>query len=374
MDNIKNVLSKEELTAFTLRALYAEYGYEKYRMSKFEEYDLYVRNKDFLVSESVITFTDTDGKLLALKPDVTLSILKNAKLQGGAMKVYYNENVYRVSKGTRTYKEIMQVGLECLGDVTEKDLTETVFLAAKSLDVISSQNVLELSNLSLVEAVLDACSVSDSGKADVWTALGEKNLAGVQAVALSEGLTGEKQALLEKLVTTYGKAEKVLPMLDGFCVDDATDKAVKEFKALLTALLEYGVPEKVQVDFSLLGNMKYYNGVAFKGFVEGIPTGVLSGGQYDKLMSAMGKKGKAVGFAVYLDRLERFGTDEKKYDTDVLLVYDESSDAVTVTAAVRSLIESGKTVMTARAADKSVRYRELAKIVNGGIEILEAND
>ena len=111
MDNIKNVLSKEEWTAFTLRALYAEHGYEKYRMSKFDEYDLYVRNKDFLVSESVITFTDTDGKLLALKPDVTLSILKNAKLQGGAMKVYYNENVYRVSKGTRTYKEIMQVGL-----------------------------------------------------------------------------------------------------------------------------------------------------------------------------------------------------------------------------------------------------------------------
>ena len=94
-------------------------------------------------------------------------------------------------------------------------------------------------------------------------------------------------------------------MLDGFCVDDATDKAVKEFKTLLTALLEYGVAEKVQVDFSLLGNMKYYNGVAFKGFVEGIPTGVLSGGQYDKLMSAMGKKGKAVGFAVYLDELNK---------------------------------------------------------------------
>lgn len=305
MDNIKNVLSKEELTAFTLRALYAEYGYEKYRMSKFEEYDLYVRNKDFLVSESVITFTDTDGKLLALKPDVTLSILKNAKLQGGAMKVYYNENVYRVSKGTRTYKEIMQAGLECLGDVTEKDLTETVYLAAKSLDVISSQNVLEISHLSLVEAVLDACLVSEAGKAALWTALGEKNLAGVQAVALSEGLTEEKQALLEKLVTTYGKAEKVLPMLDGFCVDDATDKAVKEFKALLTALQGCGVAEKVQVDFSLLGNMKYYNGVAFKGFVEGIPTGVLSGGQYDKLMSAMGKKGKAVGFAVYLDELNK---------------------------------------------------------------------
>ena len=305
MDNIKNVLSKEEWTAFTLRALYAECGYEKYRMSKFEEYDLYVRNKDFLVSESVITFTDTDGKLLALKPDVTLSILKNAKLQGGVMKVYYNENVYRVSKGTRTYKEIMQVGLECLGDVTEQDLTETVYLAAKSLDVISEQNVLELSHLSLVEAVLKACGLSEVGKAAVWTALGEKNLAAVQAVAQAEGLAEQSQSLLERLVTTYGKAEEVLWALDGFCVDEATESAVQDFKALLTALIARGVAGKMQVDFSVLGNMKYYNGVAFKGFIEGIPTGILSGGQYDKLMSAMGKKGKAVGFAVYLDELNK---------------------------------------------------------------------
>ena len=38
-------------------------------MSKFEEYDFYAVNKDFLVSDSVITFTDTNGKLMALKPD-----------------------------------------------------------------------------------------------------------------------------------------------------------------------------------------------------------------------------------------------------------------------------------------------------------------
>ena len=47
-------------------------------MSRFEEYDLYVANKDFLISDEVITFTDRSGRLLAMKPDVTLSIIKNA--------------------------------------------------------------------------------------------------------------------------------------------------------------------------------------------------------------------------------------------------------------------------------------------------------
>lgn len=41
-------------------------------MSKFEEYDFYAENRSFLHSEAILTFTGLDGKLLALKPDVTL--------------------------------------------------------------------------------------------------------------------------------------------------------------------------------------------------------------------------------------------------------------------------------------------------------------
>jgi ATP phosphoribosyltransferase regulatory subunit len=103
------LLKNEEKAIFALRALYKGYGYLPYKMSKFEEYDLYVRNKDFLVSDSVITFNDTNGKLLALKPDVTLSIIKNTTDEAGCKeKVYYNENVYRVNKGAHGFKEIMQ--------------------------------------------------------------------------------------------------------------------------------------------------------------------------------------------------------------------------------------------------------------------------
>ena len=89
------ILKNEEKAVFKLRSLYKKYGYMPFKMSKFEEYDLYVRNKDFLISDRVITFNDTNGKLLALKPDVTLSIIKNGEDEVGVkQKVYYNENVY----------------------------------------------------------------------------------------------------------------------------------------------------------------------------------------------------------------------------------------------------------------------------------------
>ena len=90
-----SILLPGEHTLFTLRGLYASRGYAPYRMSKFEEYDLYAGNKDFLVSDNVITFTDTNGKLMALKPDVTLSIIKNTRdTDGTPRRIYYNENVY----------------------------------------------------------------------------------------------------------------------------------------------------------------------------------------------------------------------------------------------------------------------------------------
>ena len=139
------VLQEDEKIIFALRELFSNYGYSPYRMSKFEEYDLYARNKDFLVSDNVITFTDTNGKLLALKPDVTLSIIKNSKDDPEQIqKLFYNENVYRVSKGTGMFREIMQIGLECFGNIDSAALCEVITLACKSLNSFSDNEELSI--------------------------------------------------------------------------------------------------------------------------------------------------------------------------------------------------------------------------------------
>ena len=306
MKDLLKVLSREEITALSLCFLYQENGYSKYRMSKFEEYDLYVKNKDFLVSENVITFNDTDGKLLALKPDVTLSIIKNSKdMPDGQMKVYYNENVYRVSKGTRSFKEIMQVGLECLGRIDDKAVTEVLCLASKSLDLISKENVLEISHLGIVSGVLKAFNVSAEGCKEIFKYLGEKNVQGASEVCVNEGLSQEKQTLIKKLVNIYGSPENVLPELEAFKISDQVIEAINQLSTILKELKAMGVYDRICIGFSVVNDMNYYNGLAFKGFIEGVPTGILSGGQYDRLMSKMGKKSQAIGFAVYLDELSK---------------------------------------------------------------------
>ena len=306
MNNPLDILNYEERVSLLLRAMYQSAGYRQYKMSKFEEYDLYVANKDFLLSENVITFTDTDGKLLALKPDVTLSIIKNSKDEPDSqMKVYYNESVYRVAKGTRFFKEFTQVGLECLGKVDRELTLEVLSLAVKSLELISADSVLEISDLDIVSAILDVSGMTTDAKNDFLSALGEKNLGRIKEIIKNNEISESFASRLLKLSTLYGSISDVLGELDFFALNADSQSKVESFKALLSSLNEAGLSERVVVDFSVVNNMNYYSGISFKGFVNGIPTGVLGGGRYDKLMRKMGKRSSAIGFAVYLDELSK---------------------------------------------------------------------
>ena len=187
MNISESVLSVTERLTFTLRALYSRCGFQPYRMSKFEDYDLYSRNKDFLISDRVITFTDNGGKLKALKPDVTLSIIKNHS-DGETKKLYYNENVYRVAKGTNAFKEIMQSGVECIGDIGIDQVRECVYLAADSLRCISSDYILNVSNLDILNAALERITDSRSLQNRLVKCVSEKNIHGILAICEQNGI------------------------------------------------------------------------------------------------------------------------------------------------------------------------------------------
>ena len=138
--NLTDVLRREEKITLELRALYEQYGYRKYRMGKFEEYELYLENKNFLKSKNIITFHDLDGRVLALKPDVTLSIAKNTHAtEKSSEKFYYLENVYRLDKPSGSYREISQLGLEYIGKLDGIAAYEVLCLARQTLSKISSQ-------------------------------------------------------------------------------------------------------------------------------------------------------------------------------------------------------------------------------------------
>ena len=301
---IEAILTAEEKAALALRALYAGSGYGLYKMSKFEPYDLYAANKDFLSGEHIITFTDISGRLMALKPDVTLSIIKNTEIAPGeTRKLYYNETVYRVPKGAPGFRELTQVGLECFGQTDETSVAEVIGLACRSLGTISEHYMLDLSHFGLISDTLTAAGLTGGAAKEALACLYGKNAHGLSAVCDENGVADADKTKLLALVRLYGAPETVLPELASVFGENA-------YLNELASAAEAAPAGCLQIDFSVPANIKYYNGIVFKGYVKGLPDYVLSGGQYDLLMQRMKKNCRALGFAVYLDALQQLKKEE----------------------------------------------------------------
>ena len=362
----EKLLKNEEKAVFALRSLYRAYGYLPFKMSKFEEYELYVRNKDFLVSDRIITFNDTNGKLMALKPDVTLSIIKNTTdVPGVKQKVFYNENVYRVSDSTHQYKEILQTGLECVGDIDSYDLYEVVLLAAKSLAQISPDFVLDVSHLGILTAVLDETGGDDAFRQSAAACISSKNKHDLQKLCLACDIREDNTQKLLQFIDIYGEMKSVLVRLDALCQSEASRKALSELKTLADLLSGSPYADCIRFDFSIVNNMNYYNGIVFRGFLSGICEGVLAGGQYDKLLRRMGRKSGAVGFALYLDLLEDLQKTESLYDVDALVLYDKDTAPGEIADTVRALTEQGECISAQKSIPEKLRYRRLVDLRKG---------
>ncbi len=287
MFNFNIKLRPEEKAAFALRELYEARGYAFYKMGRFEEYDFYADKKDFLTSRAVLTFTDINGKLMALRPDVTLSIIKRTRdIPGHVQKFYYDEKIYRVPRNANTFREITQTGIECIGDLQDGDICEVLELAVQSLHAIAGDRrcVLDVSHAGLIaELVPDG-----TDRQEILKCIAAKNTHGLRDL---------------------GAPEKLLRLVE---LNGNIDDALPEFDAKTAGILErLNSHDDIRIDFSALSSLNYYNGLVFRGFIEGIPESILSGGQYDSLMRMMGHKdSKAVGFAVYLDLIERSGKND----------------------------------------------------------------
>lgn len=372
MDMQQMPLLFTERVSFALRSLYNRYGYSQYKMSKFEEYDLYAKNKDFLISDRVITFMDTNGKLMALKPDVTLSIVKNSKdLPASVQKLYYHENVYRVAKGTQGFKELMQVGLECLGNIDDYCISEVLLLAAESLRSISDDSVLDISHLGLLSELIDALGIPHGSKAELLRCIGQKNLHELTALCRSLELPERSVDVLRRVVSTAGAPEAVLPELKQLLTGIVDTQPLEQLLRVTEVIADTAAYRLVRIDFSVVDDIHYYNGIVFKGFVAGLPESVLSGGQYDNLMRRLKRKAGAIGFAVYTDLLERLEKISDAADVDVVLLYDQTTPLMNIKTQMDLLMKRGSSVLAQQCLPEDITCRQILDLRNGEVKLLE---
>ena len=131
--------------------------------------------------------------------------------------------------------------------------------------------------------------------------MGEKNTSSLGSLCRELGLAPEVSEDLCRLAALFGPPGEAFPVLEGMVRGERMEAALQELRDVCALIPE----DHLRLDFSVVNDMDYYNGFIFRGYIPGLPSGVLSGGRYDNLLRQMGRSGGAVGFAVYMNLLER---------------------------------------------------------------------
>ena len=368
LNDIK-ALRREEKITLQLRMLYEQYGFRKYRMGKFEEYELYTENRNFLKNPNIITFHDLDGRVLAMKPDVTLSIAKNTHATAkSSEKVYYLENVYWLEKQSGGYKETSQLGLEYIGRLNPMAYFEVLCLAQKTLEAISASHRMQLSHIGFWLSLLDGMGIPEGLREEILNCLHGKRLHELRAVLEKGHVPPAAAEWVLKAAGLCGAFEATLTEARKIAISNGMTAALDELEAVYALMRQAGCADHLILDFSLVNDSDYYDGLIFQGFVEGVPRAIVAGGYYGKLMRKFGRDLDAIGFAAYLNELDHLFRFQHSTDVDALILYEKTDDLSAVLAQAEALRGQGLRVRVETDLPEDARVGTIYRFTAEGLK------
>lgn len=255
------------------------------------------------------------GEDLALRPDVTIQVVKGVANQMGGVdfpaRLYYEERVFRNAAKSRTdSREIYQVGGEIIGH--EDDVSawsELIIAGLEILDEIRADNsfAISLGHAGFFNAFTRHFRIEGAAKRLLWRALETKDIPDIRQLPEST-LTPEVRTDFERTIMSFGNP-KELKNLQGRWESHLGAENIRpvfeEFFTTLETLEKAGWGDRVSVDFAMTRDFNYYTGVVFEGFIAGSGKPVLTGGSYNSLFEQFSaEKKKAAGFAVFTDYIE----------------------------------------------------------------------
>jgi len=369
MDKYISAMPRQARAILELQNLYETNGFLAHRVARFEEHSFYSDNRSFISDNRIITFNNTHGQLLALKPDITLSVAKSAPLTENFTKLYYNEHVYRISPDSDDFDEVPQCGVEMYGDLDGYATYEIVALAAQSLHLLDENFSLVISHLAWLQSILHQAQIPEGSIGKFITCVKNKNSHQLAELCVEYGLSPHLAVLMNDLVSVQGSFGSVLPRLEAMQICNATTAAYTELVELWEVLSASPHGSKIFFDFSVVSHLDYYNGLVFRGYIQRSPYATLSGGRYDMLMKKLrGVSTGAVGFAVYLDKLNLYYSGKREHDFDAVILYDATAKTADIAAAKEQLIARGLTVRVERGTQPTVSAREVYRVGDGGIK------
>lgn len=280
----------------------------------FEDYDVYQHFFPQLRQQMVKTI-DTDGRVLVLRPDVTLPIVETAAREfprsNQLLKFGYVSTVFREYYGRSTYgKDFLQGGIEILGDSSPECDGEVIVTAAEILKAVGVENIrIDIGTAAYTQALFDGLPLSEEQKATLKGYMAERNLVACKSYIASLPISSDARKALEALPILFGPYAQTLSKARDYSINSGMLNALSRLERVYDYILYAGYADKVQLDFGFASRLGYYTDTVFKVYVDGALYDIIDGGRYDQLSSRFGVDRPACGFGMNINLLYEYMSD-----------------------------------------------------------------
>ena len=291
-----------------LRKTYVSSGFMEVKSPTLEFYDTFNGNNSILPQEKIYKLIDSQGRILALRADMTTPIARIAgtKLREVAhpLRLCYNSNVYRANESLKgKNSEITQSGIEIIGtDNTAAD-AEVIITGIVCLLNCGLKNFkVEIGHAKLFKALVDQLNIDDVEREKLRKSIDMKNFTALNEVLHTneDKFNEDSFNILSELPRLFGGIETIERAYELTDNKNALE-CLGDIGKVYEIVKSIGLQEYLSVDLGMVHHIDYYTGIIFRGYTHGFGANILSGGRYDNLVGQFGDDEPATGFAIDVD-------------------------------------------------------------------------
>ena len=154
-------------------------GFSPVLSAGLEYYETFSGKENAVPEERMFKMTDTDGKLLVLRPDTTLSIARIAatKLNSDRARLSYFADKYDLENGGGlSSREIYQAGVECLGEEGAFSDAQCIAFAIECLKEAGLRDfIIDIGHVGYFKGLLEESGLSPFEAEDVRACINRKD-------------------------------------------------------------------------------------------------------------------------------------------------------------------------------------------------------
>ena len=347
----------------TLMEAFAQYGYVPLEPPTVE-----LAEGAVTVGERrMLRFLDRDGRLLALRPDVTTAVARvvaqRYRHADAALRLAYFAPIFREEASMRgSEREYDQAGVELIGDPTLRADAEVIALLADALarcGLLAAD--IDVGHVGFVDGFI--AELPPAARQDAGAAARAGDLVGAIAVARAAGLNGERIAALER-----GFRHRSTDLADARIGAPAASRQARDTLDTLGPLLEAaGVGGAIRFDLGLIPALPYYTGVVFQVTVPDLGFAIAAGGRYDGLLARFGADRPATGFGIAIPHLHQALVTagwQAPADSPLLLLAPDDGDGAATLRVAAALRAAGIAVAIGDVAERAGQDVRRARVVD----------